>query len=269
MQYRVRVCLTRLAISGSISNMEIMYSLDSINILGMRIDRVAMDQVLAMVDDYIRDRKPRHFVTADASMVVTAQEDPELHDIIERADLVTPDGAGILWASRQLGVPIKHKVSGVDLVSEVTRLSAAKGYRVYFIGAAPGVADEARTNLTEKYPGAQIVGCQDGYFTGEKEPEILENIKKANPDVLFVAMGIPKQEKWINRHKEYLGVPISVGIGGSFDVYSGRVKRAPVWMQKNGLEWLYRLWSNPRKIGKVMTLPKFAVMTLKRKISGS
>ena len=243
--------------------------MDSVRVLGLRVDRLSMPQTLEMIEEYIRDRKaPRHIVTADASMVVTARNEPELKEIVDKADLVTPDGAGILWHSRLLGKLILHKVSGVDLVAEVCRLSAEKGYRVYFLGAAPGVAEEAAENLRKRYPGAQIVGTHDGYFNAAEEPGVVEEIKKANADVLFVAFGIPKQEKWITRYKSELNVPVSAGIGGSFDVYSGRVKRAPVAMQRTGFEWLYRLWCNPKKIGKVMTLPRFAMLTIRERLVG-
>jgi len=238
---------------------------DSVRILGFRIDRVSMDSALACIEKFIAERVPRYLVTADASMVVTAKDDPELAGIVDRADLVTPDGAGILWASRKLRTPITHKVSGVDLVAQMVRLSAEKGYRIFFFGAGPGVAQEAADNLLKRYPGAHIVGTRDGYFQPDQEAEIVAQIKAAKPDMLFVAMGIPKQEKWITRYKDEIGVPVSAGIGGSFDVYSGRVKRAPMFMQRNGLEWLHRLAANPKKIGKVMTLPKFVMMTLRQR----
>ncbi|MCW3061035.1 MAG: N-acetylmannosaminyltransferase [Capsulimonas sp.] len=244
--------------------------MDSVHILGLRVDRSDMSGALAQIEQWIAQRgAPKHVVTADASMVVLAHGDPELARIVENADLVTPDGAGILWASKLLRSQITNKVSGVDLVSETCRLSAERGYRIYFLGAAPEVAAEAARNLEAKYPGAKIVGTRDGYFKPEEEGEVVQAIRDASPDVLFVAFGIPKQEKWITRLKEELGVPVSLGIGGSFDVYSGRVKRAPVWMQKRGLEWLYRLCSNPKKITKVMTLPQFAIMTLRQRFLGA
>ncbi len=242
--------------------------MDSVSILGLRVDRTSTAEVLAILQEYITERTPRHVVTADASMAVIARRDRDLHEIVQRADLVTPDGAGILWASRQLRVPVTQKVSGVDLVAHLCRLSAEGGCRLFFLGAAPGVADAAADNLRRSYPGVQIAGTRDGYFAPAQEAEVVAQIRAAAPDVLLVAFGIPKQEKWITRHKAALAVPVSLGIGGSFDVYSGRVKRAPVWMQNAGLEWLYRLWSNPKKIGKVMTLPKFALLTLRQRFTG-
>lgn len=254
--------LTQGALSGSMPEMECE------TILDLRVNRVSMDQALEAIQGFIAARVPRHVVTADASMAIIARGDRDLHSIVERADLITPDGAGILWASKLLGFPLRHKVSGVDMVGKLCALSVEHGYRLYFLGAAPGVAQAAADKLRIAYPGTQIVGLHDGYFTKEQEPALLEEISAAKPDVLLVAFGIPKQEKWIDAHKSSLGVPVSIGIGGSFDVYSGLVQRAPLWMQRNGLEWLHRLSKNPKKIGKVMTLPQFALLILRRKIFG-
>lgn len=237
-------------------------------ILGLRVNRVTMDQSITAIECFIAERTPHHVVTADASMAVTARSDSELHDIVEHADLITPDGAGILWASRLLGFPLQHKVSGVDMVGRLCALSAEKGYRIYFFGAGPGVAADAAARLRDLYPNTQIVGERDGFLSREEEPSLIQEIVSARPDILLVALGIPKQEKWIHANKIRLNVPVSIGIGGSFDVYSGRVERAPLWMQRRGLEWLHRLYKNPKKIGKVMTLPKFALLTIKQRVLG-
>ena len=246
-----------------------MEAMDSVTILGLRVDRLSVDEALSTIDRFIAEKTPHTIVTADASMAVIARRDPELHAIVDSADLVTPDGAGILMASRLLGVPVKYKVSGVDLVMRLCALSSGKGYKLFFLGAAPGVAAEAAVKARDKWPGTHIVGVRDGYFTPEQEPSVLEQIKAAAPDIVMVAFGIPKQEKWIDRNKAALGVPVFMGIGGSFDVLSGRVKRAPVVMQRFGFEWLYRLIQNPRKISKVMTLPQFAFLVLRQRILGA
>lgn len=242
--------------------------MDSLHILGLRVDRPTQAEVLDALARFVAARTPHHVVTTDASMVVLARRDAELRGIVEGADLVTPDGAGILWAARLFGTPIPCKVSGVDLVADLCRLSAERGWRVFFLGAAPGVAEEAAANLSRRFPGAQIVGTRDGYFTPSEEPEVLAQVRAAAPDILLVAFGIPRQEKWIAAHRDALGVPVSIGIGGSFDVYSGRVRRAPLWMQNASLEWLHRLLSNPKKIGKVMTLPTFALLALRFRLLG-
>jgi N-acetylglucosaminyldiphosphoundecaprenol N-acetyl-beta-D-mannosaminyltransferase len=202
-------------------------------------------------------------------MVVLSRQDPELARIVREADLVTPDGSGLLWASRLLGKPIRDRVSGVDLVAQLTRLSAQKGYRLFFLGAAPGIAQEASRQLCERYPGAVICGARHGFFKEEEEEAIAAQIAETRPDVVFVAFGIPKQEKFILRHKAAIGASVCIGVGGSFDVYSGAVKRAPVWIQNAGLEWIYRLAQNPKKISKVMTLPRFALLAIRARLTGA
>ena len=229
----------------------------------MRVDRVDMAAATALIEKFIAERTPHHIVTADASMVVTASEDPEFAGIVASADLVTPDGAGILWATKRLGTPVQTKVSGVDLAARCCALSAEKGWRIFFFGASPGIAEEAAARMQARHPGTQIVGFRDGYFTPEQEPEVVAQIKAARPDILLVALGIPKQEKFIQKHKESLGVPVCIGVGGTLDVFSGTVRRAPRWMQNSGLEWAYRLASNPKKISKVALLPRFVLMTLR------
>lgn len=245
-----------------------MKSATGVTILGLRVDCVSQDEALEMIDSFVQEQTPRQVVTADASMVVIARQDPELRAIVDRAALVTPDGWGILWAARLFRTPIPWKVSGVDLAARLCERSPAKGYRIFFFGAGPGVAEKAAFKMARHYPGAQIVGVRDGYFTREQEPEIAAEIKAAAPDIVLVALGIPKQEKWIDRHKAAIGAPVFIGVGGTFDVFSGRVKRAPVWMQNRGWEWLYRLWKNPRKIAKVKTLPQFVLLALRYRFRG-
>ena len=234
----------------------------------MRVDRVDMDGAIALVKRFIAQGTPHHIVTADASMVVTAAQDPEFAAIVACADLVTPDGAGILWATRRMGTPVRAKVSGVDLAARCCALSAKEGWRVFFFGAAPGVAEEAAARVRARHPGANIVGFRDGFFKPEEEAQVVAEIREARPDILLVALGIPKQEKFISRHKAALGVPVCIGVGGTLDVFSGAVRRAPVWMQNSGLEWAYRLASNPKKISKVALLPRFVLMTLRAARSG-
>lgn len=240
----------------------------SIELLGVRIDDVDMAASLEAIDGFIRSRTPHIVATCDASCVVIAQTDRELRDIVNSADLVTPDSIGILWAARLNGMALAERVSGCDMLVLLCERASCSGHRIFLLGAAPGVADAAADNLRQRYPGLNIVGTQHGYFKPEETESVLDAIRNAQPDLLFVAFGIPMQEKWIRRHMESLGVPVCMGIGGSLDVLSGKVKRAPRWMQRHGLEWVYRLASNPKKIGKVMTLPVFVFMVLRAKIMG-
>jgi N-acetylglucosaminyldiphosphoundecaprenol N-acetyl-beta-D-mannosaminyltransferase len=222
-----------------------------------------MEETLAILDGFIQEGGPHHIVTLDASMCITASEDPELAQIIRRADLVTPDSAGVLWACARSGHPFEGRVSGVEIVQRLCALSPHTGYRIWFLGAAPGVARQAAENARKQFPGCRIVGVQDGYFSEDQEPEVVAQIAEAGPDILCVAMGIPRQEKFIARNRGRLGVPVMIGVGGTLDVMAGIVNRAPHWMQRLNLEWLYRLAKNPKKIGKVMTLPRFLWRTLR------
>ncbi|MGQ9656564.1 MAG: WecB/TagA/CpsF family glycosyltransferase [Fimbriimonadales bacterium] len=231
-------------------------------ILGVRVHRVGMDAALRHIEELIQRGEPSLVITADANAVLIALEDAEFHALMRHAALVTPDGFGLLWAGRRLRQPFPERVSGVDLVEQLTRLSHEKGYRLYLLGAAPGVAECAAQNLLNRYPHAQIVGVQHGYFAEQDEPAILAHIAAARPDVLLIGMGMPRQEKWAWRHRQQLGVPVMIGVGGSFDVYGGVVKRAPKWLQRVGGEWLWRLLQDPRKIKKVRNLPRFALRVL-------
>jgi N-acetylglucosaminyldiphosphoundecaprenol N-acetyl-beta-D-mannosaminyltransferase len=237
-----------------------------IDLLGLRVSRVNRAQAMEVLLRFIESGEPHLVATADASMHVIAGQDPELRGILNRADLVTPDGTGILWASRKLGTPLEERVSGVDLAEQLCRESSRRGFGIYFYGAGPGVADEAAENIRRRYPGVEIVGTADGFQNSPaQQAALLEDIKRKRPSVLLVAMGIPRQEKWIARHLDELRVPVCMGVGGTLDVFSGRVSRAPEWMQRHGLEWLYRLIQNPKKYTKVATLPQFALRVLMRR----
>jgi len=234
-----------------------------VDILGIGVDPVTMNDALNIMQGYIAERVPRLIVTADAAGIVAAQSDAQWRSILETADLVTPDSVGVLWAAERRGDAMPERVSGVDMVEAFVKSSAVNKNRIYFLGAAPGIAASARDSLSKKYPGANIVGVQDGFF-GEAETNlIVEKVRDARPDVLFVAMGIPKQEKFIKDHMYEIGAPVNMGVGGSFDVLSGSVKRAPAWLQRLQLEWLWRLIQNPKKWRKVAALPKFWWLVLR------
>jgi N-acetylglucosaminyldiphosphoundecaprenol N-acetyl-beta-D-mannosaminyltransferase len=231
----------------------------------MGVSRVDRAQTRELLQAFIRSGKPHHVVTADASMVAIAGEDPELLAIINRAALVTPDGAGLLWAAKRLGTPLIERVSGVELSEQLCADSADGGYSLFFFGAAPGVAEEAAENMRSKY-GANIVGTRNGFLNGpDDEAALLDELREKKPAVLLVAMGIPRQEKWIAKHQEALGIPVCIGVGGTLDVFSGRVQRAPKWIQRLSMEWLYRLLQNPSKLSKVAMLPKFAWRVMRRR----
>ncbi len=228
-----------------------------ISILGVGVDAVTMQTAMQTIESFIEKKTPHIVVTADASGIVAAQHDQEWMDILTHADLVTPDSIGILWAAKKVGSPLQERVSGVDLVDEICRLSSEKGYRIYFLGAGPGIAELAASKMQLRHPGVNIVGTHDGFFAREDEPNLVQRISELKPDILFTAMGIPKQEKFIAKHLYEIAASVNMGVGGSFDVWSGNVKRAPKMIQKLHLEWLWRTISNPKKWRKAMNLPVF------------
>lgn len=225
-------------------------------VLGTPIDDVNMAQALDRMDDFIAvgraTGKGHQIATINADFVTKSLHDPELRHILQDADMATADGMPLVWSARLLGVPIEERVAGVDMVSALAERAAEKGYSIYFLGAAPGVAEQTAQILQSRYPGLQVVGIAAPSFEAvEKgDPAILEAIRAADPDILLVAFGNPKQEKWIYRHANELRIPVMIGVGGSFDFIAGITKRAPDWMQEIGLEWLHRLAHNPRRMWK-------------------
>ncbi len=238
--------------------------IERISILGVPVDRLSMDQTMARIEAFIASGQHHFIITADACGIVQAQTDPELKALYFQADLVTPDSAGVLWAARRQNQPIGARVSGVDLVDRICARSADKGYRIFFLGAAPGVAELAAERLRLKHPGCNIVGARHGYFPPESDEVVAQEVAEFRPDVLFVAMGIPRQEKFIQTTASVVGAKVSMGVGGSLDVFSGRTKRAPILFQRLRAEWLWRLLLNPTKIAKVKLLPRFVSLVLRQ-----
>lgn len=241
---------------------------EAASLFGIPVHVSTVVEALDQIENFIREGKPRLVVTPDSSAMVLAQRDPEWRHILTHADLVTPDGAGVLWAAKVFGGRVRERVSGVELVREICGLSSQKGYRLFFLGARPGIAEQAAARLREEFPQMQLAGIHHGYFRPEEEPRIVEAIRRARPDVLFVALGLPRQEKWIWRHKEVLNVPVSIGVGGSFDVFSGRLRQAPAWMQRTGLEWLHRLIQEPWRYGRTLSLLVWFTRVLAAKLQG-
>jgi N-acetylglucosaminyldiphosphoundecaprenol N-acetyl-beta-D-mannosaminyltransferase len=230
-----------------------------VNILGTKVDRVGMGEAVRRVMEFAESRTPHHVITLNAEMIERAQDNPDLRALINAADLVTPDGAGVVWASRCLGRPVPERVTGIDLMLELAGEASRAGRRVFLLGAAPGVADEAAERLRARYPGLNLVGTCHGYFSAAETPAIVERVRDAAADILFVALGAPKQEYWIRDNLGDLGVSVAIGVGGSFDVIAGRVKRAPAWMRKLQLEWLGRLVREPSRFRRMLALPRFAL----------
>jgi N-acetylglucosaminyldiphosphoundecaprenol N-acetyl-beta-D-mannosaminyltransferase len=240
-----------------------------IQVLGLPVDRFTLQEACERVIQTLAERDagpqpPLHVVTMNAEMAIQALQDSELKAIISQAGLVTPDGVGIVWAMRRRlgGQPIA-KVAGIELVDCLASRSAALGYRIYLLGGQPGIPEAAAEALKIRYPGLTIVGHHHGYFGAAEESGILERIKETAPDILLVALGVPRQEKWISRQQGELKVPVAIGVGGSFDVFAGRVRRAPAAFQRLQLEWLYRVMQEPWRLKRLRaTLPAFVYRVL-------
>mgnify|MGYP003590556378 CR=1 FL=1 len=234
----------------------------TVTVLDIPIAAITMKQAVAAVEDFITAKKTHLIATANAEMIMMAQQDGELASILKQADLVVPDGAGVVWASRYLGHPVPERVAGYDLSQQLLQQAAQKGYRVYFFGAAPGIAVQAQAVAVARYPGLHIVGVRDGYFSVQEEDEIIAEIKASQSDILLVALGVPKQEKWLAKNLHRLATPVAMGVGGTFDVMAGVVERAPLWMQQASLEWLYRLLQQPQRFLRMLALPQFVLRVL-------
>ncbi len=225
----------------------------SVTILGVRVDAVTMPQTLAWIEAAVAERRPRQICTANPEFIMTARRDPEFRGVLNRADLVLPDGVGLLWAARRLGARLPERVAGSDLIYRLAELAGRHGWRVYFLGAAEGVAAAAAERLKSLYPGLVIAGTLAGDPGPASAEAQVASVRSAQPEVLLVAYGAPAQDKWIARHKDALNVPVSVGVGGSFDFVAGVALRAPDWVQRLGLEWLHRLWRQPWRARRIFT----------------
>ncbi len=237
--------------------------LEPIKILGVPVHPLTMQQSVDELEERLLAGKQTFVVTANAEIIMMCQQDAEYNHIISReAELVLPDGAGAVWAGRYLGYKVPERVAGFDLYNHLLALSAKKGYKAYFFGGSPNIAEAAKIKSESLYPGVQIVGCHNGYFTAEDEPQIIEAINNSGADMLFVALGAPKQEKWILANRQALKPRIIMGIGGSFDVLAGKMERAPKWMQDASLEWAFRLYKQPSRFMRMLALPKFVLKVI-------
>lgn len=232
-----------------------------IDVCGVGIDNVTMDEAVARAMELLRGSETAYAVTPNAEIVWEAMHDPALRDLINEAALVLPDGAGVVLGARILGTPLKEKVAGIDFAGRLMAAMAQSGHKLYLLGSKPGVAEEAARRCVEKFPGLQICGTADGYF--QDEGPVVEAINASGADAVFVCLGAPKQERFMKAHQQELHARFLIGLGGSLDGFAGNVKRAPKWMIRCNLEWLYRLVKEPRRLGRMMRLPKFILAVRK------
>ena len=237
--------------------------INKVNILGIKVDKVNIDEATRMIMGYIKSTTSAKVVyTPNSEMVMQGYKSEELKNILNAADLLTADGIGVVYASRILKNPIKSRCAGYDVACSLLREMEKNGNSVYLFGSKPGVGEKAAYNLQLQFPGLIISGYADGYFDKEKEKQIIADINIKKPDVLFVCLGAPKQEKWIYEHKHELSCKVCMGLGGSLDVFAGLVARAPEFYQIRGLEWLYRLVHQPSRFFRMLNLPKFGITVI-------
>ena len=244
--------------------------MQKITLRGINFDNVNMEEAVTLAEHALNGTRLTSVFTPNAEIAQLAVESPEMRGLLRRADILLPDGAGILLASEILKTPLKEKVAGVDFGEQMFSLAAQKGYPVFFLGGKHGIAELAAQKKKEQYPGLSVVGTQDGYFKKEgiENDAVLKKINESGAVILFVCLGAPTQEKWIDRNKDRLhSVKLAMGLGGALDVYAGIARRAPKIFIRARLEWFYRLLKEPRRIGRMMKLPKYILGTYREKFS--
>ncbi|WP_300351654.1 WecB/TagA/CpsF family glycosyltransferase [Clostridium sp.] len=239
------------------------------NFLNTEVDNLTMDEAINRAEELILNKKPSYVVTPNVDHIVKLESDKEFQDVYKNADLILTDGMPLIWISKIKGNPIKEKISGSDFFPKFCERAANKGYSMFLLGAAEGVAAKAADNLKRKYEGLNIVGTYSPSYGFEKKDdeikEIIKMINKVKPDILAVGLGAPKQEKFLYKYKNELNVPISLAIGASIDFEAGNINRAPRWMQNCGLEWFYRLCKEPKRMFKRYIVDDLKILSIIRK----
>lgn len=236
------------------------------DILGVGFDSITLPQAAEKAVGLLEQGGPHYVVTPNPEMVQRAQKEPDFEAVLNGADLVLPDGIGVIYAGKILGRPLQGRVPGIEFAAALCDELAKNGKRLFLLGAKPGVAEQAAENLKKDHPGLTVCGVHDGYF--KEDGPVAEEIRATGADVVFVCLGFPRQEYWMAQHGSRTGAGLLVGLGGSLDVFAGQVRRAPAGFQKLGLEWLYRLMTQPSRIGRMAKLPLFLVSAVGARIKG-
>ncbi|KJJ85409.1 WecB/TagA/CpsF family glycosyltransferase [Candidatus Omnitrophus magneticus] len=239
---------------------------ERVEFFGSFIDPMTMDETIEKIKDIIKIKKITQHVVVNVAKLVMMQSDIELRDAVNSCGIINADGAGIVFGSKLLGIKIPERVAGIDLMERLMKTAAEAGYKIYFFGAEENIVKEVIRQVSFKYSRLKIAGYRNGYFKESDEQKIVEDIKKSGADILFVGIPSPKKEKFLNRNLNKMNVPFVMGVGGSFDVIAGKTKRAPLWMQKIGLEWFYRFLQEPGRMWKryLVTNTKYLFMLTKK-----
>ncbi|HBG17150.1 MAG TPA: glycosyltransferase [Firmicutes bacterium] len=231
-------------------------------ILGFRVNIINLEETVELVEKLLasslekQGKRRVRIVTLNPEMLMMGVKDPQLFVALQSADLVVPDGIGVVWALRRTGVKQQQRVTGIDLVEKVIARQT-NGLRIYLLGGKPGVVEVAALNLVRRWPAVKVAGSYHGYFPPEENQKIIQDINQVRPDLLLVGMGVPRQEIWLHSHWQALEASVGIGVGGLFDVWAGRVKRAPKILRNMGLEWVYRAWKEPERCKRLLVLPEF------------
>ena len=235
---------------------------NTIEIVGIKIDKLDFLEAQEKVIDFLEGNHLNMIFTPNSEMLLDAVKDRELENILNEAQLVIPDGIGVVIASKFYGTPLKERVTGVDLSMKILELGAKRNSKLFLLGASKESVEAAAEKIKENYKGINVVGIRDGYYLEDDEEQIIDEISNSGADILFVGLGAPRQEKLIYKYKDRLGVKIALGFGGGIDVLSGAVKRAPDFYQKAGLEWFYRFIKQPSRFMRILKLPKFILLAM-------
>jgi N-acetylglucosaminyldiphosphoundecaprenol N-acetyl-beta-D-mannosaminyltransferase len=237
----------------------------AVRILGVRVDSLTYEGLLASIGAFVAQGSPHQIATVNPEFVMAAQRHDAFRDVLEGCDLCMADGVGLLWAARRYGRPLPERVTGSDGVPLIAERAALTGWSLYLLGAAPGVADRTSQVLAHRYPGLRIAGTHAGSPRDDDAEGIIALVREASPDILFVAFGAPQQDLWIARYREALHVPVMMGVGGAFDHITGVRRRAPLWVQRLNLEWLFRLVTQPWRWQRQLALPRFVWAVLRQR----
>lgn len=236
-------------------------------IMGIPFLHIDQKGFVSLIAERIKQKEKTFVITANPEIVMKAQEEPQFMGYVKKATYVCADGIGVVKAAQLLGDPLPERVTGYDSMVQLLEIGNEKRYKIFLLGAKNETLEKAIENIHATYPNVEIVGSQDGYFDWSSN-NIAEKINKTQPDLVFVALGVPRQEKWISENLDKFGHGVFIGVGGSFDVIAGTVKRAPMIWQKLNLEWLYRLLSQPSRFGRMLALPRFAIKVLQLRGKG-
>lgn len=236
--------------------------MEKVNILGVHVDMVTINEAADLIMKFMNEDRVHAVYTPNSEIIMQAYRNTDFADLLNRADLLTADGIGVVHASKILKKPIRERAAGYDIARKVLEKMNYSEHKLFLFGGKPGVAEEAAKNLKKDYPELNIAGMRNGYFKDEDEAEIVEQINSSGADMLFVCLGAPKQEQWIDRNRDKLNIRVAMGIGGSLDVFAGNVQRAPEIFCRTGMEWFYRLCKEPWRAKRMADLPKFAATVM-------